>query len=137
MKVYDRNGLQKVSQTIVPTRFNRGAQWVNQTGPVVVPTNTIDRVIPYTCTLKSVLLLTDGGPGNCIVDVWASAFSLFPPTAANDITGGNPPTITAGITLLNSTLAGWLTSFNANDVIRLRLRSALIFTRVDIELEFQ
>lgn len=137
MRIYDPNGLLKKNQTVVPTMFNRGAQWVSNSGPIVLPTNDVDVVIPYVCTLKSVIILTAGGPGSCVVNVWAAPYASFPPTAANDVTGGVSPLISSGIKYQNTTLAGWTTAFNPNDVIRFHLASASILSRVAITLEFQ
>jgi hypothetical protein len=112
------------------------AGWNSASGAVIV-TNTVaqDILIPYACTLREVYILTQGGSGSCVVDVWKVAIGSFPPTGANDITGGNPPALVAtSVPYTNTTLTGWTTSFAQNDVIRLTLASNTAFTSVKILL---
>lgn len=137
MKVYDANGLEKVNQTVVPTTFNRGAQWISTSGPVAVPSNDVDVTIPYNCTLKSVTILSAAVPGACVVNIWKAPYASFPPTAANDITGGAPPALVSASKMQDTTLAGWTVACSAGDVIRFNLASASILTRIAITLGFQ
>lgn len=116
--------------------FTRGATWVASTGPVTTPTNDVDVLIPYACTIKEVTILGDGSAGSCTVAVWKRALASFPPTSAQDITGGAPPAIVAAVSSDNTTLAGWTVACAANDVIRFHLSASTTFTRVTITLRF-
>lgn len=116
--------------------FTKGATWVASTGPVTLPTNDVDVLIPYACTLKEVTILGDGSTGSCTVGVWKRALGSFPPTSAQDITGGVPPAIAAALSYDNTTLSGWTVACAANDVIRFHLSASTTFTRVTITLRF-
>lgn len=83
-----------------------------------------DFYVASTATLKAILLFTDVPAGNVIVDIWKTSFAGFPPTGANSICGTARPTLTTGMQKLLFTsaqmaAAGWTTTVNAGDVIRL------------------
>lgn len=138
MKVYDRYGLRKVNAPIQATQITKGAQWQSNTlFQITFPTNDVDVIIPYNCTLQEVQVLTAGGAGSCAIALWKAAFASFPPTAANDITAGANVVLTGVPTLDITNLAGWITSFAAGDVLRLRLLSSSTFTRITIQLRLQ
>jgi hypothetical protein len=119
------------------TQFNKGAGWNSNIGALVLSLVTvIDVIIPYACTLQEVDIITSGGTGSCVVNVWKAA-SLAAPTSANDITGGTPPAISAGIVYNNTTLTGWTTSFSQNDRVRFTLASTSIFTSIIISLRLK
>lgn len=120
----------------MPNPFMRGAGWSAATAIPPASAQPVDIIIPYGCRITGVFITTQGGAGNCAVDVWKTPFP-GPPTGANDITGGAPPTIAGGTSYSNTTLSGWQTQCLANDVIRFTLASSSVFTTVEIQLRFQ
>lgn len=121
-----------------PKTVNKGAAWVSPSGALVAgSTNIVFVNCPIAGTIKSAKLLTAGGPGSCVVDVWKAPFASFPPTVANTITAAALPTIAAGVSSSDSTLTGWTTSVNAGDVLAFKLNSSSTFTQVTVILEIQ
>jgi hypothetical protein len=103
-----------------------------------------DIVIPFACTLREVIVLTQGPQvsgvptvvsGSCQVDMLHTTFVGFP-GSLTDMTGGNPPTITtSGVPYTNTTFVGWgVTTLAQNDVIRVLLQSVSLFASVKIIL---
>lgn len=121
------------------SQFIRGAGWASAAGSIPVAFAVpIDVVIPYDCVLQEVYITTQGGTGSCTVDVWKTPIGSFPPTVANDITSGVPPSIlTSSAPYTNTTLTGWTTAFAQNDVIRFTLASNAFFTSVEIQLRMK
>lgn len=93
-----------------------------------------DLLIPYACTLREVVILTQGGSGSCTILLWKCALGAFPPTSGNDMTGGAPPVISSGSTYDNTALTGWTKNLSANDVIRATLSAVANFTSIKIIL---
>jgi hypothetical protein len=114
----------------VPMEF--GAAWGNGTNAVSTSTNAVLRSVPFACTLKEVLIYTQGGSGSCTISVWKCAYSALPPTSGGDITGGVSPAISSGIKYDNTTLSGWTTSFSAGDCFLFTLSASSTFTYVAI-----
>ena len=92
-----------------------------------------DLIIPFTCTLREVDIVTQGGTGSCTVTLW-KAGSLALPNSGNDMTGGTPPAISSGTVYNNTTLTGWTTSLTQNDRILCTLSANSTFTSVKIIL---
>jgi hypothetical protein len=111
-----------------------GATWVNGSGAITTPANDVPVIITAAGTLKEVFIVTQGGTGSCVVDIWKAPFSSYPPTVSNSITGGSPPSIVAGTKYDNSTLTGWTTAFAANDVLMFHLTSSGTFTEISVQL---
>jgi hypothetical protein len=127
-----------ITPSLIGVNFVESAGWNSTSGAVQLSlTVPIDLLIPYTCTLKEVYILTQGGSGSCTVDIWKTPIGSYPPTSANDITGGIPPAISSGTVYTNSTLTGWTTSFSQNDCLRLTLAANSTFTSVKLVLRMQ
>ena len=88
------------------------------------------------CTLIEATILTQGGTGSCVVDIWKTPIGTYPPTSANSICGGNYPSITSGTTLVKTSLTGWTTAVSAGDTIMFHLTSSSTFTYITIQLTF-
>jgi hypothetical protein len=95
-------------------------------------------LIPFACTITSNTLLADQS-GSIVVDIFKCTFTQFDagvthPVAADKITGSTPPTISAATKEQDSTLTGWTTTINANDVLAFNVNSAVTITRVTLTL---
>lgn len=113
----------------------REAQWSNDVGAITVPINDVIRFCGARRRIKEITVLTEGGTGSCVIGVWkANLASHFPPTAADDITGGHNVTISGGTTLQDSTLTGWNTNLYLDDVLKFHLASSSTFTFIVINI---
>lgn len=85
-------------------------------------------------TISQVEITTLGGTGSVQFDIWKTTFAALPATVANSICGANYPTITSGISLLDTTLTSWTKTVAAGDIIVFHVRSISGFTSVNIAL---
>jgi hypothetical protein len=101
-----------------------GAQWASIPAGAVLslPTNPVLAVAAAEGHIKEVRIYTKGGSGSCAIDVWKVAAGTLP-TSAHDITGANPPTISAGTGYDNTTLTGWNRHVARGDVFMFTLAS--------------
>lgn len=113
----------------------RGATFVSPSGPIVTPVNDVYVRITKSGTINKVTLLTEGGPGACVVDIWKDTYANFPPTNADTICGASKPTISGGIKYEDSTLSGWTTSVTAGDVLVFHLQSVSTFSLIFVQLD--
>lgn len=113
--------------------FQRGATFVNSSG-LATPVNAVPVIIPVACTIASVTVVTQGGTGSCVIDIWRDSYTNYPPTVADSICSSNKPTISSGTKYQNSTLTGWTTTLSAGDILFFNLDSVSGFTLVDITL---
>lgn len=114
---------------------NKGANWVSSTAIVAGSANIVYVNCPMAGTIQGVRVVTSGGPGSCVLDVWKVAFGSFPPLVANSITASAKPTISAAITYNDVTLTGWTTAITAGDVLAFALVSCSSFTQIEIVLQ--
>jgi hypothetical protein len=136
---------------IVPPAAANGA-WVREgvlitTLPVNVAVITVDGggsppatgivgddFIPVDCTAIEWCLQADQ-TGSVQVDIWIAPFvDNTPPTIANSITGGTPPTLTTSVGKLSTALTGWTTAIAAKSWIRYNLVSITTITRFTLTL---
>ncbi len=94
----------------------------NGNGAALVAPLVQDVVAPAACTITGWEILSDVS-GSCAVDVWLSNYAGYPPTSADDITGGNPPTLTTALKAEDSSLTGWTTAVAAGSILRFTLSS--------------
>lgn len=99
--------------------------------------NKVDVYVPFAGTIVGVSLLTIGGPGSCVVDIWKDTYANFPPSSADSITAAAKPTIVAGSKYIDTTLTGWMTAVAAGDIIRFSLESTTTFTTIFVILLIQ
>ena len=123
-----------VSSTVV---FTKAATWQSSSGAITTPIIDIPVYIPINCTITGVSILTQGGTGSCVTDIWKTPVGSYPPTNANSICGGNYPTISSGVTLVDTTLTSWTKSVSAGDTIMFHLTSSSVFTYITIQLTLQ
>lgn len=83
--------------------------------------------IPYNGTITGWQVIGDV-TGNCVFDVWKSAAGVIP-TAANNITGAEAPTLTAQQINSNLALTTWTTTVTAGDIVGVLLSSASVLSQ--------
>lgn len=115
--------------------ITRGATWVISSGAIATPVNDVYIRCRQAGTISKITLLTAGGPGSCVVDIWKNVYANFPPTSADSICAAAKPTISSGIKYEDSTLTGWTTTVNAGDVIALHLESTSVFSLIVAQLD--
>jgi|ERR1043165_9003296 hypothetical protein len=106
---------------------------------VVIPAGlTAYTPIPSDCTLTGWLVFSDDSAvtaGSIVVDVWHSTDAGFPPTIADTITDGTPPTMTAATKASSNDLSAWsTTALAAGDWIATSVISATTVTAVGVQL---
>lgn len=89
--------------------------------------------VPFACTIGSAQLLADVS-GSIVVDVWKDTLANYPPTVADTICASAKPTLSSQTNSNNTTLTGWTTTINADDVLGFNVDSATTVTRVTLEL---
>lgn len=93
-----------------------------------------DLVIPYAGTITEWVLIGNA-PGTASVSVWVDTLANFPPTGADDITGANPPALSASQTAADSTLTGWTTAVSAGQIMRFTLGSPSGLSRLTLTIK--
>jgi hypothetical protein len=121
-------------------QIEEAAGWNSTAALILSQTVPQDIVIPFACTLRQVIILTQGPggattAGSCTVDMAHATFAGFP-SALTDMTGGVPPAIASSAApYSNTTFSGWtVTTFAQNDVIRLTLAANSAFASVKVIL---
>lgn len=87
--------------------------------------------IPFSGTITGWTLLGDVS-GSIVVDVWKAAYSSYPPTVSNTITGGTLPTISSAVKGQNLSVSGWTTSVTAGDTIGFNVNSCTGITKATL-----
>jgi hypothetical protein len=131
------NGTKWNNQTVsgVTTIVNKGASWVSSGAIAAGAANIVYVSCPVAGTIQAVRVVTSGGTGSCVLDVWKTPFASFPPTSGNSITASAKPTISSGVTYVDHTLTGWTTAISAGDVLAFIIVSSSTFTQIEIVLE--
>jgi hypothetical protein len=132
-------GIQGVTGTAGPSSPQQppGAAWANyaQGVPITLPVNAAPRLITGSYNIQECVVLTQNGPGSCVIKVWKLNLGTgYPPTSANDITGGNNVVLSSTNTHRDSTLTGWSTGLVQDDVLLFSLSECSIFSLVQIQL---
>lgn len=73
--------------------------------------------------------------GSIVVDIWKDTYANYPPDNADSITSATPPTISSGVKMKDTTLAGWTTVFAEGEILRINVDSVSNFTNLTIVLE--
>lgn len=111
------------------------ASWTNALGAISIPINSVIRLCGADRRIKEVIVLTQGGPGSCTIEIWkANIADHYPPNSGDDITGGANVVITAGVTFQDTVLSGWSTLLGKDDVFLFTLSASSTFTNVTITL---
>lgn len=88
--------------------------------------------VPYACTITSWRIIANTS-GSVVIDIWKTAAPSIP-TAGGTITGSAKPTLTTQQTNASSTLTGWTTTINANDIIGFNVDSASVVSFVTLQI---
>jgi hypothetical protein len=91
--------------------------------------------VPYNCAITKAEMVAND-VGDVTVEVWKDTYAAFPPTSADSIYGGTPPTITANNKSTDATLSGWTTSLTEGQYLAFNVPSASTgsLTRVTLVL---
>lgn len=109
-----------------------GALFASQSG-VLAPGFTVYVSVPTACTIIAWDIQLD--TGTATVDVWKVASGTAVPTIANTITASALPAISTGTAARGTTLTGWTTAANANDIFGFNLKLVSSATQVGFQLE--
>lgn len=90
--------------------------------------------VPIDCSINELVLLAEGGPSTCIVDVWKATFANYPPTVADTITGATTPTISSSNSARDEELNGWTRDISAGDILAFQVQSTTNFNMIQIQL---
>lgn len=119
--------------------FVKGATWVSTDGAALTAGDCpeVNVLCQNAGTISKWTILTEGGTGSCVVDVWKDTYANAPPTVADTITAAAKPTVTTATKAQSSTLTGWTTSVTAGDIMTFKLDSSSTFTSITVILEIQ
>jgi hypothetical protein len=87
--------------------------------------------IPYSGTITGYDIFSDI-TGSIIIDVWKDTYANFPPSVADSITGSEKPTLTSSTKAQDNSLATWITSVTAGDIIGFNVDDISVVTRVNL-----
>lgn len=135
MTIYDRFGypIQSGSGGL-PATLTQGVSFDGGGSALIAPLS-FPLIVPQDCEIVKVVVLTEGGPGDCVLDILKAPFGSYPPTAS--ICASDLPTITADIDYMDSTLTGWTTALDADDTLLVNLTTTDTFTQITMTLYLQ
>lgn len=87
--------------------------------------------IPYSCIINSNTIVANA-TGDIVIDIKKSTYSGFPTTAS--ICAAAKPTLAAAQKSTDSTLTGWTTTINSDDIIEFVVDSAATITKATLTL---
>lgn len=116
-------------------KYRVGASWSGAGSAVSISTDIVFVQCHTAGTITKATVLTQGGTGSCVIDVWKDTYANFPPVVGDSIAAAAKPTITAGIKAVDTTLTGWTKDVAAGDIIAFHLDSTSVFTWIGISLE--
>ena len=112
----------------------RSVSLVTSNGGSVLTTGIIGTIIvPFSGIISSVSLLADE-TGNVVMDIWKTQFSSYPPTNTNTITASDLPTLSSAQSYQDTTLTGWTTQINPNDVLAFNINSVTNIKQLTVAL---
>lgn len=102
-------------------------------GSAIIPGVKGAVVIPFNCVISRWSLMADA-TGSIQLDIWKATYASYPPTVADSISPSNKALISAAAKASSSTLTGWNTTINADDVLVFKVDSATTISRVTLGL---
>src|SRR3990172_12371914 len=105
--------------------------WIDDAAPLVAAgLNPRFVLVPYNAEVLAAYLLTNGGAGSCVVDIWRDTLTNFPPTSGDSITAASLPTISSGASYYDEALTGWTKNIVKNDIIGFNVDSTSTFETI-------
>lgn len=92
--------------------------------------------IPFAMTIDAWRIFADIS-GSIVIDVWNDVYANFPPTVADSITAGSPPTLSSAQKAEDTTLTGspsWDVTIVAGDILGFKVDTVATVTRVTLQL---
>jgi hypothetical protein len=95
--------------------------------------------MPFAATITRSTLVASPA-GNLVIDIWKCRYAAFDggtthPVAADSITAGTPPTITAGTKAQDALLSGWTITLREGDILAFNIVSVSGITKATLSLE--
>lgn len=90
--------------------------------------------VPFAGTIQRVTTMS-AISGSIVIDIWKDTYANFPPTDADSIVSGTPPTLSSSTNAQDSTLTGWTTAIAAGDIVGFNVDSAATVETVTVALE--
>lgn len=79
-------------------------------------------------------MLTANVPTTCVLDVWKTVSSLFPPTIADTITASDKPSLANDIESIDNDISTWEVAVAKNDIIMAYVESNDVATKLNLSL---
>jgi hypothetical protein len=92
-------------------------------------------VVPKAVTITGAYMFADVTTTS-VVNIWVDTIANYPPTVADKITSSTPPTITAGVSVTDTTLTSWTTAVAALAVMKFNVDSNSAATKLTVVLTF-
>lgn len=96
-------------------------------------TATVYFTVPFTCTIVAWNITVD--TGTITFDIWKIATGTAIPTSSNSITASALPAISTGTAIHSTTLTGWTTSVNVNDIFGVNINTVASATKASLIIE--
>lgn len=111
--------------------IQKTATWVNGVNPIVAGDAPVVAVhVPVACTIHQAVIVTRGGPGNCVVEVRRTTLGAY---GAGTLISNNLG-LSSQSARNDTTLTGWTTSLAADDVLLFELVSTSNFNYIHVSL---
>lgn len=118
--------------------YDVGIEWVIGASPAPIvagsltePTGFLE--IPLGLAIMRWTIMADQ-VGSIVFDLWKCPYANFPPTIANTITAGLPPTLAAAQTSQSAILTGWKARITPGEILGINVNSASTVTQVTLSL---
>jgi len=134
--VRDARGRPVISFAPAAIAFGRGATFVAALGRLSppLPSGPAYVRVAQDSVINRVTLMTVGGTGSCLVDIWVDTYANFPPSNADSICASSFPQIISGTRYEDTALVGWSRALAAGSIIAFNLTSSSVFNKVVVEL---
>lgn len=90
--------------------------------------------MPKAGTITGWSIVADGSSPTCTIDIWKIADGTSLPTVSNTITASAKPILSTGNAVRSTTLTGWTSTFNANDIFCVNVDACSVATKINIVL---
>lgn len=90
--------------------------------------------VPFACTITASTLVAPAQSGSIVIDIWKVTRTAMPAVDGNSIVASAPPTLSRTYQSQDTTLTGWTTLCNADDVLVFNVDSVASLTEVTLTL---